>query len=259
MTDALTYIPPETYVLGDVIQKFRKLQRKSWDVIVSVVLAEFESHPQFKMFGIEDLSNFAREAKSIEPSESSLCLLLDKLYKYFGYRAGVKFARWGDKTPYNTFFLKEIYRVFPNSKFVYVYRDGCDVVSSYVKAGIYEDIEKAATRWVDSNIAVLNFQKDHSSIVFPVSYEELVNESETVVKKITGFLDLELRSINEEEKILKSLGDVNILAHHSNVMNEIEKNNIGKGRKNLTRDQKIVLSKIMDDLLVNLGYQRCSK
>ena len=43
------------------------------------------------------------------------------------------FKIWGDKTPQNTYFIKHIFPVYPSAKYVFIVRDGRDVVNSLVK------------------------------------------------------------------------------------------------------------------------------
>ena len=45
------HIPPETFVLGACIRKFRQHGRRmNWPDLVSLIMAEFEFHPEFHTF-----------------------------------------------------------------------------------------------------------------------------------------------------------------------------------------------------------------
>lgn len=254
MTSYRTFIPPETYVLGSMIRGFAGVARRPWPEIVEWAMQQFEQHPQFSTHGVADLEGYASAATSLQPSQRSLASLLDGLYRYLGDCAGIDYLDWGDKTPWNTFFLREIHAVFPHAKFVHVLRDGCDVVVSYMLAGRYHNILDAAGRWMQANKEVLSFRHRHPQLFVTVRYEELVHAHPGVVAELSTFLGLVPRGPGTEPDIASRLGDVNQLDHHRNVLSDVSTHNIGKGRRALTDEQKGSLSPIMDTMLVKLGY-----
>jgi len=257
LSRSLTYVPPETYVLGDVIRSFRRNRRLSWEDVVCLTLGHFEYCPEFKEFGIESLREFSTRAVNIAPEKRSLALLLDELYRYFGERSGVEFVCWGDKTPYNTFSLDHIAAVFPQAKFIYMQRDGCDVVPSYVHAGLYANVEEAARRWVVSNRLALKFQKRNPDKVMAVKYEEMVSRSEEMSENVVRFLDLPARPETDESELIKKMGDVHSIEHLKRVAMPVDSSSIGKGRRQLTAEQRDSLAPIMDKMLLQMGYERC--
>lgn len=255
MSHSMTYIPPETYVLGKVIRTFKQNPLMAWVDLVHIIAAHFEYEKEFRHFPIESLRDFVLSAEQIDPANRSLASLLDCLYRYFGECNNIEFEQWGDKTPMNTYSLNEISLVFPSAKYIYIYRDGCDVVASYVKSGIYNNITHAAKRWVSANKDCVNFRSRHPSNVHTVSYEELVKNPKIISDSIIDFLGVSRRKnvINLEEK----LGDVNSLSHHANVLKPIDGRSIGKGRAFFSDKEMLLLSKIMDNTLLTLGYRNC--
>ena len=252
------HIPPETYVLGDVINNFKNNANLYWGDLVCLLLAKFQFHPEFETFGI-DLRPLLEELTESPKQKRSLCHILDSFYRYHAKNAADKeSARWGDKTPLNTFYLDDIAEVFPKAQYVHIVRDGCDVVSSYVKAGIYTDLKSAAGRWSDSIDIINRFKSVNSSAVLEVRYEELVSNTREVVISVCDFLKIELtESMLASEKQAASMGDVGFHKHHANIGKSINKNSIGKGRKELSREQLRELQTLIGVNLEKLHYPPC--
>jgi len=98
--------------------------------------------------------------------------------------------RWGEKTPHNLFYVREILQDFPEAKIINVTRDGRDVAveqlrsafgprNVYSAAKIWQRVEKTAadlratlpaTTWLD------------------VRYEDLVTNPQNVLTKVTDFI-----------------------------------------------------------------------
>jgi hypothetical protein len=252
------HIPPETYVLGDVINGFKNNANLYWNDLVGLMLAKFQFHPEFETFGI-DLRPLLDELIDSPKEKRSLCHILDRFYRYHAKNVADKeTARWGDKTPLNTFYLHDIAEVFPRAQFIHIVRDGCDVVSSYMKAGIYKDLESAASRWRDSIDIINRFKATNSSAVLEIHYEELVSNTREVVRSVCEFLNVEFsESMLASEKQAASMGDVGFHKHHSNISKSINKNSIGKGRKQLTDDQLHKLQILIGKHLEQLEYPPC--
>lgn len=98
--------------------------------------------------------------------------------------------RWGEKTPYNLFFIKEILEDFPNAQFIFITRDGRDASADYIESAFGPtNIFCAAHVWKRSQNAAAPWRKKlEPSVWMDVKYEELVVEPERVLKQICDFL-----------------------------------------------------------------------
>ena len=98
--------------------------------------------------------------------------------------------RWGEKTPYNLFFVKEILEDFPNAQFVFITRDGRDASADYLESSFGPtNIYSAAYAWKRSQNAVEEFRtKLPKDQWLDVSYEKLVHEPEAVLRGVSEFL-----------------------------------------------------------------------
>lgn len=115
---------PETFVLGDIIESWSRLQALLWREKVWLFCAHFEKHPQFADFGLVNLNDFAAEALGL--TDRSLPALIAAFYRHLARADHSGASRWGDKTPYNTFHLPALRAAFPDAQFLWLVRDGRD-------------------------------------------------------------------------------------------------------------------------------------
>jgi hypothetical protein len=99
--------------------------------------------------------------------------------------------RWGQKSPENLFFVKQIKEDFPNAQFIFLIRDGRDASADFVKAGFGPtNIFCAAEYWKLCQNFVKPWRKKLSvSEWMDVRYETLVKEPEKTLKQICDFLE----------------------------------------------------------------------
>lgn len=99
-------------------------------------------------------------------------------------------VRWGEKTPYNLFYVEEILEDFPNAQFVYIYRDGRDVSaefldSSFGPTNIYSAIEL----WRMGQDAVRPWREKLSDDQWlDIKYETFVGDPVAGLKQLCAFI-----------------------------------------------------------------------
>lgn len=106
------------------------------------------------------------------------------------YAEEVNKKRWGEKTPYNLFYIGEILEDFPNAQFVFIYRDGRDVSAEFLQASFGPtNIYCAADLWRMGQEAVKPWRaklSDHQWL--DIRYEDLVRDSLGILKRVCGFI-----------------------------------------------------------------------
>lgn len=253
------YIPPETYVLGISIKTYRRYNHIFWYDLVHLIYSLFEFHPEFKTFE-SSLGPLANKIAYAPVSSRNLAYILDSFYRYQAETKGFSPSRWGDKTPLNVYDLGIIRDVFPAAQFIHIVRDGCDVVESYLRSGIYEDLASAGQRWSTSVTAYTDFSRKFPASCFEVRYEDLVLKPEETVRGVCDFLKIEFEpSMLGSENLSSQMGDVSLHDHHQRVSGKITTSRIGTGRETLTMEQKRALGQIIDPQLVELGYPPCNE
>jgi hypothetical protein len=113
------------------------------------------------------------------------CAMLERYAKEAGNK-----PRWGEKTPHNLFFVKEILEDFPNAQFIFITRDGRDASADYLESAFGPtNIFCAAESWALCQNAVKPWRKKlDSSQWMDVKYEDLVRDPVKLLKQTCGFL-----------------------------------------------------------------------
>lgn len=247
------YIPPETFVVGDIIEGWTRAGLLTWREKVWLFCAHFEKHDHFPDLGLPNLNDFAEAAAKLP--DRTLRSLFDAFYVHLARANGSSAPRWGDKTPFNTFHLPAIRAVFPDAQFLWLLRDGRDSALSYVEAGLFESVDAAARRWVTANTACEALASENGADVYRQSYEALVSDPEDCFAAICAWANLPFRP----EMLSASpgkLGDVEAHAHHDNVRRPISAASVGRWRQRMSPADLDSLPGEFWSLMERLGYDR---
>ena len=141
-------IPPESYVLHHIVDRWGQLAFLKWQDLVGVAIGTFASHPEFESWELDLTPVFGR-AMALQRRERSLARVLDLVYRHYVDAKEPGARMWGDKTPFNTENWYAIERTFPTARYVHVLRDGRDAVSSAVQADLFSgDVSSACDSWL---------------------------------------------------------------------------------------------------------------
>lgn len=253
MASGQIYIPPETYVIGEILSRWPKWRGLTWREKVWMVCAYIDRHPHRDDFEIESFSPFANAVECWEKPRQTVQDLYNALYAFMAGEHGFTQARWGDKTPWNTVHLAEIVKAFPDAYYLHLKRHGLDVVASQVQAGM-RNIEGSAQRWIDANTACLKQMKRMKRAPLSVSYENLVRDPETVFARIFAWADMDFDPAHLT-RVPEKLGDVGRHAHHAAVTRPITASSIGRWSESLTGDDLSALPAGFDTMMTTLGYE----
>ena len=115
-----------------------------------------------------------------EPSFAGIyCAMHERYARSVGNK-----PRWGEKTPHNLFFVKEILEDFPNAQFIFITRDGRDASADYLDSAFGPtNIFCAAESWALCQNAVKPWRKNlRADQWMDLRYEELVKDPVGVLK-----------------------------------------------------------------------------
>jgi len=269
------HIPPETFVIGACIRKFKRYSRRmSWDDLVSLMMAEFEFHPEFHTFEIW-LGPLVNRLRNAAQTDRNLAFLIDGFFRYHAEVHGPDtFVRWGDKTPMNSLddalvrgdtprrlgegvpqTLERILDVFPDAQFLHIYRDACDVIYSHLSGGFMNSLEEATKRWLHVVRQARNFVRRHAERCHEVQYENLVAAPGDVVPGVCQFLGVDYEpQMVSSERSATALGDVPEWYWHKQVSAPINAKNPGKGRANFTASELAFIQGVAGEEMASLGY-----
>lgn len=249
------YIPPETYILGDIIRIFRQYAYLDWDMLTRTVLSAFMLSDDFDTFPTNNFRPLYKHVSTLPRQERSLARILHEIYMYLGACAKPSAKRWGDKTPINVFYLDLIDSVFTDAKYLHIIRDGCDVVASYIEMGRYSTLDLAAQRWLQATSLCRDFGKHRASRYCEFKYEDLVADPATYVERACSFLDItHSNEMLYSSKAIEEMGDIGQRPHYSQASKPISERSVGKGRRSLSRSDLRRLELLIGDRLRELGY-----
>lgn len=182
-------------------------------------------------------------------------------------------ARWGDKTPIYVRRMMYIEKLLPEAHFVHVIRDGRDVALS--NKGLWfgtNSVEEAAERWC-SWIEHARRQARYLKRYKEIRYEDLVSDTEPVLKEICQFLDLSwnpcmldyhrtaeerMREIYRSVEKAEGGGTVDgakRMAIHSLTSKPPQRNRIGRWKSEMSTPDRERFEILAGDLLDDLGYE----
>jgi hypothetical protein len=99
---------------------------------------------------------------------------------------------WVEKTPYNELFAPQIFEWWPQAKCIQVVREPRDIYASYHRKHPALQPEKFTRRWKASlQAGVENRERYGYDRYLILRYEDLVQEPDDVISKITAFLHIE--------------------------------------------------------------------
>jgi hypothetical protein len=252
MSSGAIYIPPETFVLGDIIEGWLRTGLLTWRERVWLFCAHFEKHVFFPTFQLDNLNDFAEEAIALPADNRTVKTLIETFYRHLARAHGSDASRWGDKTPYNTFHLPALQAVFPDAQYLWLVRDGRDVALSYVEAGLFDTLEAAADRWTTANHACAGLAARCPN-VYRQSYEGLVSDPEESFRAICAWAGL---PFSPEMLTAQGapMGDVEALMHHRNVTRPISAASVGRWRTGLKPADMAQVSGEFWDMMTEMGY-----
>lgn len=174
-----------------------------WGSEESELLPTFTRH-------LESVYNKARRFKGRNWLETQQ-VDLEAFFAYLGTGIDALYAsragkrHWLEQTPSNTWALPEIYRMFPDARFLFIHRDGRQVVESMISMWHWSFI-KAVRTWQDANRLAMQFERNHPGATLRIAYEKLVTHPEQELRRIWQFLGLDecresIRFIVDKEPI----------------------------------------------------------
>lgn len=165
--------------------------------------------------------------------------------------------RWGEKTPKHIRYWRQISADFPGSPVIHVVRDGRDVALSMIRARFGpKSIYSCANGWKEYLEQMEDVKnKQPPELFFEVSYEDMLENTERVLKEVCDFLG---ESYTPE--MLAYYRDASPyptdLHNRENLAKPVIVENKQKWRSRMSKDELRVFEAVAGDALANHGYAR---
>lgn len=179
----------------------------------------------------------------------------EEFLRYIGYGINALYTqragglRWVEQTPQYTLHLDDLSTMFPGSRFVFMLRDGRQVVHSLRHFVRPIEHERACVIWRNFTEAGLGFkdgpQGDRLHIV---RYDRIVADTEAVVRGIYDFLEMDF-----EPASVAFIADKSPI--NSSFVGEAAQAKVAPRWMSWTPGQREVFDDVAGDLLVELGFE----
>ena len=173
------------------------------------------------------------------------------------YASAVNKPRWGEKTPHNLFYVREILEDFPDAKILNLVRDGRDVAVEQLRSAFGpRNAYAAALIWRRSQALA-----DHWSATLPksqwldVRYEELTRDPAGVLARVTDFLgeayEPQILDFHRGEVAQRRAQT----RDHKPLGSPVTSEFVGIYRQHLSEQEQGVFAHVAGDALRRAGYE----
>ncbi len=167
----------------------------------------------------------------------------------------------GDKNPIYSISIKNLFRLYPEAKYIHLKRDHRAHIVSMLKAGLYaSDIVALAYRWRYSARLISKLKRKHPDAFYTIRYEDLVKDSENHLKAICSFLCLPyepsvLKFYEKTQLVEKMDTEGKIEHHHQRIFKPIDASRIDSWKEELTSEQIEMADMVVGKWAETEGYQ----
>ena len=179
--------------------------------------------------------------------------VMERLYEAWARLEGKPL--WGDKTPHYVMHIPLLARLFPEARFVHIYRDGRDVALSWLKAGFEpRNLYAAMKSWA---AMVAKGMRDGRELgperYLEVRYETLLSETEPTMKAVCDFLKLPWdEAVLRPNPMRRGVGE---LAPQLSSETRVASTNVRKWKARMSRRELAVAESVAGGMLAQLGYE----
>ena len=252
------FIPREQYALHYAAIRFQLYNFLIWQ-LVKIIIGEFASSQNSQGWNT-NFNDLYPSLNQIPKSSRSFQKIIDEIVFLHAKQKGVKYRIWGDKSLLTPTFLKFIHKVYPDSRYIFLIKDGRDVVSSFHNAGekyfgSLANIKHASEHWKLSIDRWKWLKKKTDPLqCHEIRFEDLVYDPEKTIKEALFFLGFKFEpEIFNYKKEVEKRGFLD-QPHHKSLSEPISSANVGKWKENLSTQQISEILPIIRSELQEYGY-----
>ncbi len=164
--------------------------------------------PRFNNYYRTKLFKEHRELDGIEQFGFSLIMDFAQSREHLSYRYGHDYlrnlgkpdARLYDKTPQNVYGMFLINAIYPEARFIHIYRNPLNVVTSLLEGKVMpkHSLRGAINYWTESMMLLKQFKAFKPELLLEICYEDMCADPDPYVRQVLEFVD-------EDWQVLPSL------------------------------------------------------
>jgi len=138
--------------------------------------------------------------------------LSEKYAALFLIKQGKENCRWFDKTPQNVYGMLLLSAVFPDAKFIHIYRNPLNVIASLLEGAVMpiQPLKGAINYWTEAMLIINEYKRAWPERVFEIEYEDFtlhprdrLNDLLNFIKEDPGLMNNTLDFIHREQNKYK--------------------------------------------------------
>ncbi len=167
----------------------------------------------------------------------------------------------GDKNPVYSIKIKQLFKLYPEAKYIHLKRDHRAHVLSMLNAKLFDsDLVTLAYRWRYSAKVVGQLKRKHPASFFTLKYEDFVHDPEKYSQAICNFLGVpfhaDMVNYHQGVKDYFSKNKDHIEGHHHRVYQAIDTSRINSWKTDLPEESIRVLDLVVGKWAAKEGYER---
>ena len=180
--------------------------------------------------------------------------------------------RWLEKTPDHITEVPFLVKLFPNSKYIHIVRDGRDVACSSYKEketwGKNLNLSNSRGKIINTRLNALKrwclwikqfekWQQEYELNVCQIRYEDLVKEPRMVLEKVLSFIDEPWSDdVLSYGKKKHDIPDWEAGSRDVSQTSQITEKGVGQWQSKFTNTDKLIAASFADSLLIKYEYQK---
>ncbi|MCX6258930.1 MAG: sulfotransferase [Bacteroidia bacterium] len=180
---------------------------------------------------------------------------------YISYFPKKEVKIFGDKNPVYSLSIKTLYKLFPESKYIYLTRDYRDHILSMIRTGLYaSDVLALAYRWRYSARSIFTLMKKHPESFYMVRYEDFVSDPNHYLSRMCNFIGIDF--MPEVLEFHKNEAAVNLVPKDirqkffSNLFKPVDASRTGLWKKQMNDEDVRKADMMVGQWAERLGYTR---
>lgn len=153
-----------------------------------------------------------------------------------------EYVRWGEKTPKHSYIADRIGRLFPQSQFIHLLRDGRDVTSSMLARGWFgASPRRVSEHWATCVRAAASAKQFGPDRYMELHFESLLDDPAKQVREICYFLrvDFDSRMLSYQNQVDKFV-PAGEAVYHNKLNSGLTKSEVGKWSNSLNPWQEAI-------------------
>lgn len=168
----------------------------------------------------------------------------------------------GDKNPVYSIWIKQIFKLYPEAKYIHLQRDYRAHIVSMLKVGLFSrHIVALAYRWKYSAKTISKIKKRYPHLFFSLKYEELVERPEFYLSQLCDFLGLpfhaDMLSFQEQIKVIEEADTKGkIEDHHKRIFQPVDTSRIDSWKEEMSADDIKIADWVVGRWAEKEGYKK---